>query len=195
MFVLKELTPNDVLDLQEKIKDKLEEIEDSLEDIVKIGDGVDAERRAAFDKDMSPDQIRTYGVKNRLPKNVIYKMLEKYHYLKFYKKCKKILEDGIVTDKEVQDLEIHEAREKSMVFTFGRFNPPTIGHEKLINKVKSLPTNQKKIYLSRSQDTKKNPLSPRDKLNVMKDMFPTHARNIELNPTKMVLDLATNLHN
>src|SRR5210317_2551590 len=137
---LKELTPNDVLNLQEKIKDKLEEIENSLEDIVRIGDGVDTERRAAFDKDMSPDQIRTYGVKNRLPKNVIYKMLEKYHYLKFYKKCKKILEDGIVTDKEVQDLEIHEAKGKSVAFTFGRFNPPTIGHEKLINKVKSLPT-------------------------------------------------------
>src|SRR6056300_1733227 len=165
---LTELTPNDVLDLQEKIKDKLEEIEDSLEDIVRIGDGVDTERRAAFDKDMSPDEIRTYGVKNRLPKNVIYKMLEKYHYLKFYKKCKKILEDGIVTDKEVQDLEIHEAKGKSVAFTFGRFNPPTIGHEKLINKVKSLPTNDYKIYLSRSQDTKKNPLSPRDKLNVMK---------------------------
>jgi predicted nucleotidyltransferase len=281
---LKELTTNDVLNLQEKIKDKLEEIEDSLEDIVKIGDTVDAERRAAFDKDMSPDEIRQYGVKNRLPKNVIYKMLEKYHYLKFYKKCKKILEDGIVTDKEVKDLEIHEAitlndikkgakrfakdvydkvrrmattskryeyvakvlqdvidrkkRErssqglplrhdigyyaaavadtfkdidpkklvkmvseevlmegKSVAFTFGRFNPPTIGHEKLIDKVKSQSTNDYKIYLSRSQDTKKNPLSPRDKLNVMKDMFPTHARNIELNPTNMVLDLATELHN
>jgi hypothetical protein len=47
---------------------------------------------------MTPDEIRQYGIKNRLPKNVIYKMLEKYHYLKFYKKCKKILDDGIVTD-------------------------------------------------------------------------------------------------
>src|SRR6056300_513510 len=191
---LTDLSPNDILNLQDKIKDKLEEIEDSIEQIVKIGDTVDAERRAAFDTDMSPDEIRQYGVKNRLPKNVIYKMLEKYHYLKFYKKCKKILEDGIVTDKEVKDLEMHEAREKSMVFTFGRFNPPTIGHQKLIQKVLSMPANQKKIYLSRSQDSKKNPLSPRDKLNVMKDMFPTHARNIELNPTNMVLDLATNLY-
>src|SRR5210317_2151317 len=281
---LTELTPNDVLDLQEKIKDKLEEIEDSLEDIVRIGDGVDTERRAAFDKDMSPDEIRTYGVKNRLPKNVIYKMLEKYHYLKFYKKCKKILEDGIVTDKEVQDLEIHEAitlndikkgakrfakgvydkvrrmattskryeyvakvlqdvidrkkkerssqglplrhdigyyaaavadtfkdidpkklvkmvseevlmEDKSIAFTFGRFNPPTIGHQKLINKVKSLPTNDYKIFLSRSQDPKKNPLSPEYKLRVMKDMFKADRRNIELNPTNMVLDLATDLYN
>jgi predicted nucleotidyltransferase len=191
---LKELTPNDVLNLQEKIKDKLEEIEDSLEDIVRIGDGVDTERRAAFDSDMSPDEIRTYGVKNRLPKNVIYKMLEKYHYLKFYKKCKKILEDGIVTDKEVKDLEMHEAREKSMVFTFGRFNPPTIGHQKLIQKVLSMPANQKKIYLSRSQDSKKNPLEPNAKLRFMRDMFKFARPNLELNPTNMVLDLMTSIY-
>jgi len=281
---LTDLQPNDVLNLQDKIKDKLEEIEDSIEQIVKIGDTVDAERRAAFDTDMSPDEIRQYGVKNRLPKNVIYKMLEKYHYLKFYKKCKKILEDGIVTDKEVKDLEMHEAitlsdikkgaqrfakdvfdkvkrmatttkryeyvakvlqdvidrkkrerssqglplrhdigyyaaavadtfkdidpkklvkmvseevlmEDKSIAFTFGRFNPPTIGHQKLINKVKSLRTNDYKIFLSRSQDPKKNPLSPEYKLRVMKDMFKADRRNIELNPTNMVLDLATDLYN
>ena len=191
---LKDLQPNDVLNLQDKIKDKLEEIEDDLRVIIRIGDGVDAERRKAFDTDMAPDEIRDYGVKNRLPKNVIYKMLEKYHYLKFYKKCKKILEDGIVTDKEVQDLEMHEATKKSVAFAFGRFNPPTIGHEKLINKVKSQPTNDYKIYLSRSEDPKKNPLSPRDKLSIMKKLFPSHARNIEINATNMVLDLATDLY-
>ena len=192
---LKDLSSNDVLNLQDKIKDKLEEIEDDLRVIIRIGDGVDAERRKAFDTDMAPDEIRDYGVKNRLPKNVIYKMLEKYHYLKFYKKCKKILEDGIVTDKEVQDLEMHEATKKSVAFAFGRFNPPTIGHEKLISKVKSQPTNDYKIFLSRSEDPKKNPLSPRDKLTIMKKLFPSHARNIQINPTNMVLDLATDLHN
>ena len=189
-----ELKPNEILDLQEKIKDKLEEIEDSIEDIVKIGDGVDAERRAAFNTDMTPDQIRAYGIKNRLPKNVIYKMLEKYHYLKFYKKCKKILEDGIVTDKEVKDLEIHEARDKSIAFTFGRFNPPTIGHEKLIRKVLSTPGNVKKIYLSRSQDSKKNPLSPDVKFRTMRDMFKYARPNLEIVATNMILDLMTKLH-
>jgi len=194
---LKELSPEDVLNLQDKINDKLEEIEDSINDIVKIGDGVDADRRAAFDKDMSPDEIRTYGVKNRLPKNVVYKMLEKYHYLKFYKKCKKILDDGEVTDAEINSLKKEEMiiEAKSIAFTFGRFNPPTIGHEKLIKKVKSLPTNDYKIYLSRSNDPKKNPLKPNDKLSYMKKMFPAHARNIEINTTNMVLDIATKLHN
>ena len=189
---LKELQPDDILNLQELINNKLEEIEDSIEDIIKIGDGVDAERRAAFDKDMSPDEIRQYGVKNRLPKNVIYKMLEKYHYLKFYKKCKKILDDGEVTDAEIDSLK--EAKGKSIAFAFGRFNPPTIGHEKLINKVKSLPTNDYKIFLSRSNDPKSNPLSPKDKLSIMKKMFPSHARNIEINQTNMVLDIATMLY-
>jgi len=191
---LEDLKPDDVLNLQDKLNDKLNEIEDDIEQIIKIGDGVDADRRAAFDKDMSPDEIRKFGVKNRLPKNVIYKMLEKYHYLKFYKKCQKILDDGKVTPDEIDDLEMHEAKGKSIAFTFGRFNPPTIGHEKLIKKVQSIPTKDFKIFLSRSEDPKKNPLSPQQKLAYMKKMFPQYARNIEINTTNMVLDIATKLH-
>ena len=190
---LKGLTTNDVLNLQDKVKDKLDEIEDSIEDIIKIGDMVDAERRKAFDSDMSPEEIRQYGIKNRLPKAVIYKMLEKYHYISFYKKCKKILDDGIVTDKEVDSLKT-EARRKSIAFTFGRFNPPTSGHEKLIKKVASVRADTFKIFLSRSNDPKKNPLSPRTKLTHMKFMFPKYSRNIEINNTNMILDIASNLH-
>jgi len=190
---LKELQPNDILNLQDKINDKLEEIEDGIKDIIKVGDTVDTERRAAFDKDMSPDEIRQFGIKNRLPKNVIYKMLEKYHYLKFYKKCKKILDDGEVTDAEIDSLK--EAKNKSIAFTFGRFNPPTIGHEKLINKVASISADDYKVYLSRSQDSVKNPLSPKEKLSVMKSMFPRHSSKIEINNTNMILDIVTNLYN
>jgi len=190
---LKELQPNDILNLQDKINDKLEEIEDGIKDIIKVGDTVDTERRSAFDKDMSPDEIRQFGIKNRLPKNVIYKMLEKYHYLKFYKKCKKILDDGEVTDAEIDSLK--EAKNKSIAFTFGRFNPPTIGHEKLINKVASISADDYKVYLSRSQDSVKNPLSPKEKLSVMKSMFPRHSSKIEINNTNMILDIVTNLYN
>ena len=101
---LSELTPKDIVNLQDKIDGKLQEIETDIGDIIKIGDTVDAERRAAFDTDMSPDEIKKYSIKNRLPKNVVYKMLEKYHYLKFWKKCKKILDDGEVTDAEIDSL-------------------------------------------------------------------------------------------
>jgi len=190
---LRDLKADDILNLQDKINSKLEEIEDSIADIINIGDKVALDRRAAFDSDMSPDEIRKYGIKNRLPKNVIYKMLEKYHYLKFYKKCKEILDDGVVTDKEIDSLKT-EARRKSIAFTFGRFNPPTIGHEKLINKVASVRADEYRIYLSRSEDPKKNPLSARDKLAVMRDMFPRHARKIQINNTNMILDICTELY-
>jgi len=187
---------NDVLNLQEKIKDKLEEIEDSIIQIKDIGDDLSYQRKEVFLKDMTPDQIKTFGVANNMPANVIFKLLEKYHYITFYKKCKQILDDGVVTDKEIESLkqEDYLPEAKSIAFTFGRFNPPTTGHEKLIQKVKSIPTDDYKIFLSRSEDPKKNPLSPRQKLDYMKKMFPQHARNIEINTTNMVLDIATKLY-
>ena len=178
---LKELSPNDIENLQARVESKLEEIENDIEDIIKIGDGVDAERRSAFDTDMSPDEIRKYSIKNRLPKNVIYKMLEKYHYITFFKKCKKILDDGIVTDKEIDSLKTEAVGtpKKHIAFTFGRFNPPTIGHEKLINKVAAVGANDYLIVPSGSQDPKKNPLKVADKISIMKSMFPRHSSKIK----------------
>jgi predicted nucleotidyltransferase/shikimate kinase len=102
---LTELQPSDIIDLQDKIEDKLKEVETGIQDYVRVGDLVDKERRAAFDTDMTPEQIKTFSIKNRLPKNVVYKMLEKYHYLKFYKMCKKILDDGKVDDAEITKLQ------------------------------------------------------------------------------------------
>ncbi len=190
------LTTNDVLDLQELIAGKLEEIEDAIETIIKIGDKTIEDRRDAFANDMSPDEIREFGKKHKLPKNVIYKMLEKYHYLKFYKKCKEVLDDGKVSDDEIKSLQKEALNDgNTIAFTFGRFNPPTIGHEKLINKVKSIRADEYRIYLSRSNDPKKNPLSPNDKLKIMKKMFPQHARNILINKTNMILDICTELYN
>ena len=188
---LKDLSTDDVLNLQDRVNKKLDEIEDSIELLVDIGDDVVKQRQSAYNDDMTPDQIRQFGKKHKLPKNIIYKYLEKYHYLKFYKKCKDILEDGKVTDDEIDSLKTEAVN--TIAFTFGRFNPPTIGHEKLINKVKSQSLNYK-IYLSRSEDPRKNPLSTREKLTVMKNMFPQFARNIEINPSNNVLDILVKLN-
>ena len=65
-----------------------------------------------------------------------------------------------------------------VTFTFGRFNPPTVGHEKLIEKVHSVSKGAYRIYASQSSDAKKNPLSYTDKIKFMRKMFPRHARNI-----------------
>ena len=191
---LKGLSTDDVLNLQDKINSKLEEIEDSIEVLVDIGDDVVKQRQSAFNDDMTPEEIRQFGKKHKLPKNIIYKYLEKYHYLKFYKKCKDILEDGKVTDDEIAKLKtVAEAAPKTIAFAFGRFNPPTIGHLKLMDKVKSTSSDYK-IYLSRSEDPKKNPLGAREKLDLMKKMFPQHARNIVINPSNNVLDILTKLY-
>lgn len=67
------------------------------------------------------------------------------------------------------------AKEKHMVFTFGRMNPPTVGHEKLINHVKSLADKQDADHLiiaSHSQDSKKNPLPSEEKQEHLHRLFP-----------------------
>ena len=190
---LKELDPNDILDLQELINAKVIEVEDSINHLVAIGDEVLKDRATAFATDMTPEEIKTFGRKNQLPKNVVYKMLEKYHYLTFYKALKDIIKDGEITDAELDSIKV-EAVNKSFAFTFGRFNPPTIGHEKLIRTVASQGMDFK-IFLSRSQDSIKNPLSPSDKLKYMTKMFRNYASHIMVMPSNMVLELATKIYN
>ena len=71
--------------------------------------------------------------------------------------------------------------ETSEVLTvaFGRFNPPTVGHGKLLSAAKKASQGgDLKIYPSRSQDPKKNPLDPDMKISYMKKMFPDYAENI-----------------
>ena len=182
---LKELKPGEIKDLQKELTSKLNEIETNLKDLSDIGDAVDVERRDAFNTDMSPEQIKTFSIKNRLPKNVIYKMLEKYHYLTFLKKCKKILDDGEVTDAEIDSLRkeenglrpVEEALDKTskLVFAYGRFNPPTIGHAKLMREVMTQARKNganNAVYASASTDKRKNPLDQKTKIKFMKKMFP-----------------------
>jgi len=195
---LKQLTNNDVLNLQALVNEKLEEIEESIRRLKEIGDKLTNDRRDIFSREMTPDEIREFGKQNKLPKNVIYKMLEKYHYMKFYKYLKKILEDDKITDKEIDDLSINEAPEYSkgtMVLAFGRFNPPTIGHEKLLRKVSQTQGDFKHVYLSKSQDSTKNPLTPTQKLSYMRSMFPTHRSMFRIPSSNMILDIVTDIFN
>lgn len=71
-----------------------------------------------------------------------------------------------------------EKKSKTVTLVFGRFNPPTVGHLKLLNAARSASDGDLKIYPSRSVDPKKNPLEPDDKVELMKKMFPDHADDI-----------------
>ena len=305
---LRELTTKDVDGIKKIVKEKLEEIEETIKILADIGDEMVKQRQNAFANPMTPDEIRKYGIKNKLPKNVIYKMLEKYHYSKLFAKCKKVMEDDKVTDAEIngmtentvkemsrrgsysilpvnafrimfpriyskleklifpgqyknavrdyvsgvlagsdkgttysiggierkskdslimqvmnkyknvdarllrkhlQDLvakgtlpkhmlpeeyDLFEAPKKSIVFAWGRFNPPTIGHEKLLDRVARVRANEMRIYISMSNDPQKNPLNPRLKLDYMKKIFPRYARKIMLPRTNIVIDIITDLY-
>jgi hypothetical protein len=67
------------------------------------------------------------------------------------------------------------AKDKKIVTAFGRMNPPTVGHQKLIdavlNKAKAEDADHD-IRISHSQDAKKNPLSQEQKLHHARRMFP-----------------------
>ena len=66
-----------------------------------------------------------------------------------------------------------------LTIVFGRFNPPTVGHDKLLKSAKRISAGgDVKIYPSRSQDPKKNPLDPDSKISYMKKMFPDFKENI-----------------
>ena len=85
---------------------------------------------------------------------------------------------------------------KPVVFTFGRFNPPTTGHLKLLDKVAAVAKgNDYRIYASQSTDKKKNPLQYKEKVQFMRKMFPKHGRNIVINTkVKTALDIASELY-
>ena len=71
--------------------------------------------------------------------------------------------------------------EKTVYFTFGRMNPPTVGHEKVLNTLaRKAGKNPYRIFLSQTQDSKKNPLGYAEKVKYARKMFPKHARSIML---------------
>jgi len=79
-------------------------------------------------------------------------------------------EEGEEAKKETSD---------TLTLAFGRFNPPTVGHEKLLQMArKTAAGGDLKIYPSRTQDAKKNPLDPDMKVGFMKKMFPDFDESI-----------------
>ena len=82
----------------------------------------------------------------------------------------------------------------TLTIAFGRFNPPTVGHEKLLSAAKRASVGgDLKIYPSRTQDPKKNPLDPDMKISFMKKMFPNYEDNIISDSNmKSIFDVLTN---
>ena len=90
-----------------------------------------------------------------------------------------------------------EKTKGTLTVAFGRFNPPTTGHEKLLDKVaKSSDDGDYIIVPSRSQDKKKNPLDADQKVSVMRQMFPNHSERIVNDAAnRTIFDVLKKAHN
>ena len=101
---------------------------------------------------------------------------------------------GILEMRKFSDV-INEAT-GTIVFTFGRFNPPTTGHEKLIKKVASVAGSMPfRIYPSQSNNPKKDPLPFALKVAYMRKMFPRYAKNIKADKNaRTAIEIAVKLY-
>ena len=92
---------------------------------------------------------------------------------------------------------IKEEKEKHAVLAFGRVNPPTVGHEKLVNKVKDVASSvggTHHVVLSHSQDPGKNPLTSQQKLKHAKRFFPNTNLSVSDKEHPNFLSQAAKLH-
>lgn len=91
-----------------------------------------------------------------------------------------------------------ERKSNAITIGFGRFNPPTIGHQKLIEQISKTAQesgSDYNVFGSHSQDPKKNPLSSGAKTSYMKEMFPEQADNIVYDPkVRTLLDALESAH-
>jgi hypothetical protein len=89
-----------------------------------------------------------------------------------------------------------EKTKGTLTVAFGRFNPPTTGHEKLLDTVASSSDEGDYIIVpSRSQDKKKNPLDPDTKVEIMRQMYPKHSERIVNDPAnRTIFDVLKKAH-
>ena len=89
-----------------------------------------------------------------------------------------------------------EKTKGTLTVAFGRFNPPTTGHEKLLDTVASSSDDGDYIIVpSRSQDKKKNPLDPDTKVSIMRQMYPNHSEKIVNDPqNRTIFDVLKKAH-
>ena len=82
----------------------------------------------------------------------------------------------------------------TVAFTFGRFNPPTTGHEKLCDAVRKANPSDYKIFVSHKQDPKTDPLQYAKKIAYMKQSFSKHKKNIIVSKSRNIFEILVELN-
>jgi len=90
--------------------------------------------------------------------------------------------------------QLTEANSEGVTFTFGRFNPPTVGHMKLAAKMKLVAKGQDvHIYTSHSTDKKKNPLTNTQIRKYMNPMLPSGI-DVQKTEARTIFDVIVDLY-
>ena len=89
----------------------------------------------------------------------------------------------------LHEIEHNTAEDSTAAFIFGRFNPPTIGHKKLFDKLKSVnPVFF--VFATKTQDKKSNPLAYAEKIAAMDAQFPEMADYVINDPNiRTIIDV------
>ena len=83
-----------------------------------------------------------------------------------------------------------EKPRKHVAFCFGRMNPPTIGHARLLNTTaRASAGGDYYIFLSHTQDSKKNPLDYNTKVDFVKSMYPQHAEHVSYGSLRTIMEI------
>jgi hypothetical protein len=83
-----------------------------------------------------------------------------------------------------------EKPRKSVAFCFGRMNPPTIGHARLLNTTaRASSGGDYYIFLSHTQDSKKNPLDYNTKVDFVRSMYPQHADRVSYGSLRTIMEI------
>lgn len=101
-----------------------------------------------------------------------------------------------VKDKE-EKIEESTSKEKTCVFTFGRYQPPTKGHLKVWETLANTEADAHYIYTSHTKDKKKNPLDYNTKINLIEIALNENGINAEVvnSEAKTIIDVVSDIAN
>ena len=103
---IKSLSTKDIMGVHSNLREVLRKVEVDARKLVDTYDKIHADRAEIFGRPLTPAEIRKWGSKNRMPANVIYKLLERQLYLDVLVQIRKIVKDKTdLTDDDVKELE------------------------------------------------------------------------------------------
>lgn len=91
--ILKDIPSDQLENLDQLMSDKLDDIEKSLSKLDSVYSDLRDYRNNSFKDEMTPSEIKKYGIKTKLPGNVVFKLIERYHYIDMVKRIRRIIGD------------------------------------------------------------------------------------------------------